>query len=295
MVLSIELSKKIKSYVDKSKCLPSTITVDKVKYSYPVAGYFILQSVVNIKAKIKEIKVNQAPSATGDIINITIGKEDYISLAKTLIEFIEDEKRLPNFLTYNKKKISPRAFIYAYAKILVFYDENKRLPNNCLFTSSVFGSNGTTTKTKVIAKTKGGTVCKALAKASGVTITDYKTLYQAFHFAVYKYYKNDVYSQSVALKRFAQKLGMNCADLGQLAYYALKELGYQVKIVRGEIRCDSGTFGHIWCLLTVSGKTINFDASAAAKQKTLGNMICGKIKSITNYNPSWVVSDDGRT
>lgn len=291
-MLSIELSKKIQSYVDKNKCLPSKVIVNNVEYSYPVAGYFILKNVVNIKENVKKISVSKPPNGTGDIINITIEKEKYISLAKTLVKFVEKNKRLPNYLEYNNKKISPRAFIYAYAKILVFYNTEKRLPKTCLFTSSVFGSNGTNVS---VSKTKGGTVCKALAKASGVTITDYKTLYKAFYYAVYLYYKNDCFSQSVALKRFAQKLGMNCADLGQLAYVALKELKYNVKIVRGVIKCNSGSFGHIWCRVTVDGKTLNFDASAAAKRKTLGNMICGKIVEITDYNPSWAVSDDGRT
>ena len=291
MVLSVELSKKIKSYVDKNRSLPSSVTVNNVKYSYPVAGYIILQNVVNISAKIKNVTIGKPPASTGDVVEITIKKEDYIKLAKTLIKFIESKKRLPNYLEYKNKKISPRAFIYAFAKVLVFYNDNKRMPNTCLFTSKVFGSNGSSTK----ATSKGGKVCKALASASGVTITDYKSLYRAFYYAVYKYYNDDCYSQAQALKRFAQKLGMNCADLGQLAYYALKELGYNVKIVRGVIRCDSGSFGHIWCRITTSSTTINFDASAAAKGKSLGTMICGRIVEITNYDPAWAVSDDGRT
>lgn len=250
---------------------------------------------MNIKATVKNMSVSNAPAASGDIVNFNISKKDYTGLAKTLIDFISKNKRLPNYLTYNKGKISPRVFIYSFAKILVFYNAEKRLPNTCEFTSKAFGSNGATVKAGVASNTKGGTVCKSLAKSSGVTITDYKSLYKAFYYAVYKYYKNDVYSQSQALKRFSQKLGMNCADLGQLAYYALKELGYSVSIVRGEIKCTSGTFGHIWCVLTVNNKRINFDASAAAKGLSLGNMICGSIRSITNYNPSWAVSDDGRT
>jgi len=283
----VALATDVKKYVEKNHKLPSKSKgIGKAAYEY-----ILIKSMMNIgKDTVQVLSFKEAPAPNGDRISKTLTKKEYQTIASDVNKFINKNKRLPNYVTFQNKKININLVTYCMSKIIVFYDKNNRLPNTCEFNSNIFKSSSNPKSTS-----KGGKVCQALSKASGVTITDYKTLYKAFYYAVYRYYKNDCFSQAVALKRFAQKLGMNCADLGQLAYYALKELGYNVKIVRGVIKCDSGSFGHIWCRLTVNGKTINFDASAAAKGKSLGTMICGKIVEITDYNPSWAVSDDGRT
>lgn len=144
------------------------------------------------------------------------------------------------------------------------------------------------------ASSTGGEVVKAIYNATGVKITDYKTLFNAFKKAVYGYYYNDVYTQKQSLSRLKSKLPINCADLNQLAHAALKELNYEVQIVRGTIKCPT-VYGHVWCRVKIDGFWLNFDASAAAKGKNLGSMICGSIQEITNINPAWAVSDDGIT
>ena len=219
-----------------------------------------------------------APNPYNGTVNITLTKDEYTAMAKDIKKFIIENKRLPNYALHKKTKIGTKLFIHGFAKIIVFYDENKRLPNTCEF------NNKTTTKTK------GGAVCKAVSDKTGVTITDYKTLYKAFTKFKYEYYYNDKKTKNTTIK---DKAG-NCADLNQIAYQCLKELGYKVEIVRGEVKCDSGTFGHIWCRLTISKKKTIFDASAAAKGKSLGSLICGTGK-VTDVNPSWLLSDDGVT
>lgn len=282
----VALATDVKTYVEKHKTLPSKARgISKGKYSY-----ILCKSVLNPNKDIVELNYSYAPNPNGDSINKTLTKKEYQSIASDVNKFVSPNKRLPNYDSFQNKHINIDLVTYCFSKILNFYGKNNRLPNTCEFNSNIFKSSSNPKATS-----KGGKVCQALSKASGVTITDYKTLYKAFYYAVYLYYKNDCFSQAVALKRFAQKLGMNCADLGQLAYYALKELGYNVKIVRGVIKCDSGSFGHIWCRIKINGKWVNFDASAAAKGKGIGSMICGKITSITDYNPAWAVSDDGRT
>lgn len=288
----VKISEKIKDYVEKNHELPGSVTVDNVKYTYPVAGYLIAKAVNNPGKDINEIKVGKAPAPTGETVNFEISKTNYKSLAKSLTTFIEkkENRRLPNFLTHSGKKIKQRVFIYSFAKIIVFYSKQKRFPDFCGFKTSETVAKTTTKKS--ISQTKGGAVCKKLHKLTNVIITDYKTLYKAFYYAVYNYYLNDKKTQSQALSDF--KKGNNCVDLNQLAYYALKELGYTTQIVRGTILCDK-TYGHVWCRVKIGGSWKTFDASAAAKGKSMGNIICGKITSITDYNPSWAVSDDGRT
>lgn len=154
-------------------------------------------------------------------------------------------------------------------------------------TSTVVASATTSTTT-------GGNICKKLSELTGVAINSIDTLYKAFMKTNYKYYYNDIYSQSVALNRIKQGLGLNCVDSNQLAYVALKELGVNVRICNGTVYC-SRSYGHIWCEInTGSGWTV-FDASAAAKGRSRGLYICGTKASRSQINPSWLLSDDGKT
>lgn len=182
--------------------------------------------------------------------------------------FVDMAKRCRLFEITNRR--SPR---------FVYYDDSKNKSN---------------TLVKNVKNT--GKVCKAISKATGAgDVSDYKSLYNAFMKCVYAYYYNDVYTQTQALSRIAKNQDLNCTDLNQLAYYALKEMKYDVQIVRGTVRC-SKLYGHVWCKIKIKDKWINFDASAAAyKKKPLGEMICGKVSEVTDVNPAWAISDDGKT
>lgn len=287
-----KLAKDVKEYVEKNHKLPAELTVNKVTYNYRQIGYILAKSVCNIGKDVEVIKVDKAPDATGETVSLTLKKKEYLAAAEDYYKFIEkkENRRLPNFHKIKGKKVKQRVSIYSFAKIIVFYSDVGRLPDNCKFYTSETVKSKTSSSSK---QTKGGKVCKTLHKLTGIVITDYKSLYRAFFYAVYNYYLDDKKTQSRALADFLK--GNNCVDLNQLEYAGLKELGYKdIQIVRGTIYCNK-TYGHVWCRIKIKGSWVNIDASAAAKGKSIGSMICGKITSITNYNPAWAVSDDGRT
>lgn len=288
-----KLAKDVKEYVEKKHKLPAELTVDGKTYNYRQIGYILSKSVTIIGKPVEVIKVAKAPDATGETVSLTLNKKEYFAAAEDYYKFIEkkENRRLPNFQKIKGKKVKQRVSIYSFAKIIVFYSEIGRLPDNCKFYTSETVKKSTSATTSK--QTKGGTVCKTLHKITGIVITDYKSLYRAFYYAVYNYYLNDKKKQSTALADF--KKGNNCVDLNQLEYSGLKELDYKdIQIVRGTIFCNQ-TYGHVWCRIKINGSWVNIDASAAAKGKEIGQMICGKITSITDYNPAWVISDDGRT
>ena len=147
---------------------------------------------------------------------------------------------------------------------------------------------------------KEGKIIPVLEKVSGIKITDYKSLYKAYASVKYSYYYNDVYTFKQELERILEGKGLNCTDEAQSANKGLEELGFDSKkkrIVRGVVTCNSGKgFGHVWLQIFVDGKWINFDPSAiSAHGYGLGKLICTKAYKITNINPSWAVSDDGKT
>ena len=289
--LNLAIAKKVKSYVEEHKKFPSSITIDGVKYNYGTFTEILANTVVNTNSVYTKKSYKDAPAPTGSSISKVLTKNEYIKLAREIVQFYNTNKRCPNYVSYQNYKISPKLFSYCFAKIIVFYIQNKRYPTTCEFKSSVF----TNTTSSAKYTTKGGKVCKQLMNLAKISINNYKDVYKAMSkIFTYDYYYDDVQTQSQTISR---RKG-NCTDLNQIERAALLELYSKdlVQIVRGLVRCNDGkTYGHVWCRIKVNGKWINIDASAAAKGKSLGSVICASVVEITNINPSWAVSDDGKT
>lgn len=140
-------------------------------------------------------------------------------------------------------------------------------------------------------------------KATKTTITDYKTLYKAFGKVKYVLYYNDIYTLEQEISRVEQGKALNCTDQAQLAMNLLKDIykdkkdKISVRIVRGVVTCKSGKgFGHVWLQINTGNGWSNYDPSAtSAHGYTIGKLICNIDYKITNINPSWATSDDGKT
>lgn len=264
--------------------VPNSVNIENRKYNKNYCLYILAKSVVKMGRDVDFVSFASAPTPYTGSFEKNLTKSEYTDIANRVAKYIDKNKRVPNFVSYKDEKISMDLCLFAFAKIVVWYHEHKAMPNTCLFEKP---------KKKGSSASKGGKLTKAIQEKTGVTINDYKSLYKAFSRAVYKYYYDDQKDQKSALSQLRQ--GLNCVDMNQLAYYSLKEMGYDVQIVRGTINCTDGVFGHVWCRLKVGGKWINFDASASARGKGLGSVICGSVISVTNINPGWAVSDDGRT
>jgi hypothetical protein len=158
-------------------------------------------------------------------------------------------------------------------------------------------SQKTQNSTKTIQKTK---LITRLEKATKTTITDHKTLYKAFKNIKYKLYYNDIYTTEQEITRIEKGLPLNCTDSAQIAMQALLDLEYNpnhIRIVRGVVICKSDkAFGHVWLQLYIDGKWVNYDPSAmSCHGYPMGKLICNKDHKITNINPAWAVTDDGKT
>lgn len=152
--------------------------------------------------------------------------------------------------------------------------------------------------TKILKET---TESKRLSKALGIQIRDHGTLYQAvLNKGLYILYYNDIYTYEQELQRVENKQRLNCTDWAQLGMWTLIEMGFNkehIRIVRGTVTCNNGKgYGHVWLQLYLNGAWVNYDLSAAAAHEyRMGNTICTRGYKITNINPAWAVSDDGRT
>lgn len=233
----------------------------------------------------KDVTINGAivtcPECTGTGIAHKFTEAEYKKVADKVITWFKTNVKAPNYITWVSEKISVRLANYGFSKIIVFYEVEKQLPTTCWMANSVFYKEQSSKKGKTA----------IIEKATGVKITDYKTLYKAMYQFRYDYY----YEDHQTFDETIRKMKGNCVDLNQVEYASLVEMYGKdnVRIVRGVVQCSDGQYGHVWCQIKVNGSWINIDASASARGKALGTVICASVISITAINPSWAVNDTG--
>ena len=273
-------SNTIKKYVEKNQKEKNINGLNKGETLYVLS-----QAVRNPG---KDVKITKAyktcPDCTGNGIYENLTKSQYLDVAKRAVNWLNDSEhkyQAPNYITFkNKWLISVRLANYAFSKIIVYYDTHKAMPNTCWFANATFNTKSSQT----------GKLVSKLQNISKTAIKTYKDVYNVFvKFFYYDFYYDDKQTQEETLSR---RKG-NCVDLNQVEYHTLKEMGYDVRIVRGLIQCSDGQFGHVWTQIKLNGSWVNIDASAAAKEKPLGTVICASVISITNINDAWMVNDTG--
>lgn len=225
------------------------------------------------------------PDCTGNGVYENLTKTQYLDVATRALNWLNNKEhgyKAPNYITFGSNgKISVRLANFAFSKIIVYYDShNNTMPNCCWFANAVFYTTSSLS----------GNLINKLKNICNCALSDYRAIYNVFlKYFSYDFYYDDKQTQSQTLSK---KKG-NCVDLNQLMYHALKEAGYTVRIVRGLIQCSDGQYGHVWTQIKINGKWVNIDASAAARGKALGSIICASVISITNINDAWMVNDTG--
>lgn len=138
----------VKTYIEKNKTFPSTVTVGKTKYTYGQVAYILAYSINNMGKPAEVFTVKNASGPTGDTINENIKKDDYKDIAKRTANYIKTNKQCPNYATTkaSKKRLRARVFIYMFARIIVWYYNNKNTyPNYANANSAYFKNTSTTT------------------------------------------------------------------------------------------------------------------------------------------------------
>ena len=165
------VAKKVKTYVGENKKLPSSVTVDNVKYTWPEVWYILSWAVNHLNKDLTSIPtITACKNPAGDTIKEDIKPDDFKKQASNIIKFITDNKgKCPNYVTTikSKKRVRPRVSIDALARIIVwYYDHKNTLPNYCTYDSSRFKSSGSKTKSKYGHATKSG--CNNMGQNNGV-------------------------------------------------------------------------------------------------------------------------------
>lgn len=288
--LNMKIAKELQSYVDQEKKFPASIRIDGVKYNYGTFTEILANTVVNTDSKYTKKQYGDAPAPAGDTINTVLSKTDYIRIAREITAFYHANKRCPNFVVHQNKKIRPKLFSYCFSKIINFYISNKRLPSTCKFDSNVFMTKQAPSKAGYSDDDVANYFMKQFGKVSTIDEALTKVNNRG-----YAYYYDDVYNNKNAIDRMKQGKGVNCTDSCQVFWHIAKALGYDVKCLH--VQCSTG--GHVRLQLKHSkhtgGNWINRDPACVLSNngKPITAIWCPNAP-LNATNPKWFIDNVNR-
>ena len=126
-------SASLKKYIEVNGVLPKFITIGNSNYTMPQFLYLMTKATEEIgnsdSKAITAILVNASSKTSGDVINKQLVKSEFVSLAKTLADYIAANGVAPGNISSTLGDIKYESLIYAYARILSYYNSNSAFPN----------------------------------------------------------------------------------------------------------------------------------------------------------------------
>ena len=267
--------------VKKAKEIKKGVETEyKLIASTPV--YYICKQIIKPKTDVTTIDVNLAKTSTGDYISNQIYKSDYLDMAKRLVNYVEKNHALPNYITWKNYKVKVRDYVYMFARILVYYDTNGKFPSYANVNSKAY-TKPTETGDEIynyFVKIFGKITCidDALEKIAG---------------RGYGYYYDDVYSNKQSIDRIKNKQGVNCTDATQMMKHVADGTGKYKKVDCVHVKCRGGD-GHVFLKITPkSGSAFYRDPAAVLDSGVVSKIWCSN-GTVLAINPSWWVANLNR-
>lgn len=263
----------VKKFIDTNRRLPNYVTISNKQVSMPQFLYLLSSSVSNLNSKktssvsVKTVNNPTTPSQT--VKSGTLTKTNYVKYAGNLKKFVNTNKRLPNYSTTSLGKMRYESLIYAYSKIVVFYGDNKRLPNTVSVTpwtaKSTTEGSSTTNMSQYLKSTTDAPSNSTTIKNLAASITKGKTTTYAKAQAIFNWVRNNLtYSFYYDTKKGAlgalSSRSANCVDTSHLLISLTRASGIPARYQHGTCKFSSGWFGHVWAQVYVDGKWYNADA-----------------------------------
>jgi hypothetical protein len=278
-----KVASEVKTYVERNHKLPTTVIINNEKISMPEFLYLLCKKNIdtsNTNSKI--IGLPDKTSVTNYNLKGTWDKNNLISVAKGILNFMSSNKRAPNYMHTSLGIMQFRSLVYYMARSVTFYESNNRLPNYVTVDDSVFtGKTNTNTNTntndntntnsqfaKYLKATKNCQVNSETIKNLANSITSglkyqYSKAKAIFNWVRdkcdYSYYFN---TNKGALTTLNTKSG-NCCDLAHLVTAISRAAGIPTRYAHGTCVFRSGNvIGHVWAEVMVNGQWLKADASS---------------------------------
>ena len=273
------MSYSYETIVDKAKNIKTNVEKNYKIGESTGWTYYICKEVIQRTKTVPKITFSGAGQSQGNDLSRQINQEHYLDMAKRLVKFVENNHKLPNYITYNKYKVRVSDYTYMFARILVYYDNKKKLPAYVNVNSKAFikPSESTNDVYDYFVKVFGKISCidDALEKIAG---------------RGYGYYYDDKYSNRQSIDRIKQGLGINCTDATQMMKNVADGTGKYKSVDCVHVKCSGGD-GHVFLRITAKDNSVFYrDPAAVLDSGSITHIWClnGTILSI---NPSWWVAN----
>ena len=245
------MSYSYETIVDKAKNIKTNVEKNYKIGESTGWTYYICKEVIQRTKTVPKITFSGAGQSQGNDLSRQINQEHYLDMAKRLVKFVENNHKLPNYISYGKYKVRVSDYTYMFARILAYYDNKKKLPayvnvNSKAFTKPTESSNE---------------VFNYWVKKFGFTpkCIDDVCDYILKHFN-YEFYFDDHKSN----KQVIDSKAGNCTDLSQMLSNMAEALGYEWRCIHTKCR-QSGT-GHVYLKLRKGGEWFTRDVACIADE-----------------------------
>ena len=110
-------------------------------------SYFFAKAILHPNKTYNQFNYPAPANPTGNYISRQIVKNDYIDCCKRLVQYVETNKRMPNYISWKNFKIHPTLFTEVLSRVLIYYGTHKTLPKYANINSKVFKKETETTNT----------------------------------------------------------------------------------------------------------------------------------------------------
>lgn len=275
-----DIAGKLKEYVEKNYSVPSEIN----NLRHGAYTYLLCQATFKGNSSFPIKAVGMANKPVGDNLNHKIYKSDYIALAKKIVAYVDANGKLPNYATWNGRRIHEHLYEYMFAKIIDYYYWNRQLPAYVVVNSDALVK---PTPKKTYSEEifdyfsykfgKPTSIDNALAKIKG---------------RGYGFYYDDSYTNKQTIDRIRNGQGVNCTDVHQMLWHIGKVLGYDVRAVH--VWCRTSNVGHVRLdFKKGSSGWFSRDGASVLDGECVECIWCAN-GDILAYNPSWFLSNVNR-
>ncbi|MBQ9026313.1 MAG: cysteine protease, partial [Methanobrevibacter sp.] len=243
----------LKEYIEENDDTPDYIVLSEGKYTLQEFLYLMGKAILQINASdnstITVVEIGGGPSTpSGEIINSSLSKEDYLDVVKRVTNYIINNEWIPNYASSTVGKIIYYELLDSFSRILNYYSENDELPNNVKIVYSGVSSKSISDLANSLIKGLSSPRDKATA------LFNYVRDYISYSF----YYNTQKGAEGTLIAGSG-----NCCDQSQLLVAMARAVNMTARFATGYCTFSSGsTYGHVWVQFLIDGTWINADPTS---------------------------------
>lgn len=275
----VEYAKKVIYNVENKQ----TASVDRTR-NYTTLAYLFSSAITRIGRDTGIKKIKENVKKVGYPIDKNIYKKEYLDACKWYVKWCDSHNDTAPSHVKVDKGINVWTWTYATAKIIVYYDTHKELPNYVYTTNKYFRKNKETYTDKIF-----NLFSKKFGKPT--SIDDALERIQGLG---YGFYYDDKMSNVEVINNLANPSAEkpNCTDVHHMLWHIGKKLGYDVRAIH--VWCNVSNVGHIRLQFKhskhTSGYWINRDGACVIDGGGVTEIWCSSGTYIAT-NPNWFMEN----